>query len=81
MPGPGFEPESPAIRYRNVGENLCWHDIKWLLSLPSKAPTIKYFKRLRPGLIHQDHLINRKLISALSIHLTLLKIRNRVYKF
>ena len=53
---------------------------KWLLSLPSTAPTIKY-KKLRPGLIHYDHLINAEIISALIIHLTLLKTRNRVYKF
>ena len=38
-------------------------------------------KRLRAGLIHHDHLISAEIISALSIHLTLLKTWNRIYKF
>ena len=36
---------------------------------------------LRPGLIHYDHLINAEIISALSIHLSLLQTENIVYKF
>ena len=31
---------------------------KWILSLPSNPPTIKYNKRLRPGLAHYDNLLN-----------------------
>ena len=34
-----------------------------------------------PGLIYYDNLINAEIISALSIHLTLLRTWNRVYKF
>ena len=39
---------------------------KWLLSLPSNAPTIKSYKRLRIGLIRYDHLINAEINLALT---------------
>jgi hypothetical protein len=51
---------------------------KWVVSLPAYDPTVKLNKRLRPALVHYENLINAEIISAVS---TLLKSRNRVYKF
>jgi hypothetical protein len=45
----------------------------WLLTLTANAPKIKLNKRLRPGLVQYDNLINSEIITALSIHLILLK--------
>jgi hypothetical protein len=63
---------SKAYYVMHFGECVIY-PFKWLLSLPSNTPTIKLYKRLKPGLIHYDHLINAEIISALSIQLTLLK--------
>ena len=52
-----------------------------LLSLPTNAFTIKWNKILRPCLAHYDKLINAEIISAVKIHLALLKTWNRAYKF
>ena len=47
----------------------------YLLMLP------KWIKQLWPGLVYYDNLINAEMISALSIHLTLLKTWKTIYKF
>ena len=64
----GFEALSVVVQY------LVYDVSIELLSLPSNTPTIKLNKQLRPNLVYYDNLINAEIISALSIHFTILKI-------